>query len=243
MPAALVHHVGVSASVDALSDQQLIELELDTLWRRRSRKIIEAENVSQQTRRALLVVGWTGSSRVIAVGNSVRRPAKLLDSVQAATSREFTPDNLVHIRESLTAEFGEIHEFNGQSFVIAPTGAPRPDIACIHGMRTDSLRGRVPEEERQQIFGPWSAAVAGDEVAAYCSTARDSAHAVEAGLYAYPQYRGRGYGLAATREWCDLVKERTAFYRARSDNGPSLTIAQRLAVRRVASWWEITAQL
>jgi len=85
------------------------------------------------------------------------------------------------------------------------------------------------------FWAPCCAAVVDGEVAALCCAARLSELGAEAGLHAFPPFRGQGFGAAVTAAWSRLpsLASRTLFYSTSWSNRSSIAVTRRLGLRRI----------
>jgi hypothetical protein len=88
-----------------------------------------------------------------------------------------------------------------------------------------------------ELWAPWCAAMAGEEIAALCIAARFGERGAEAGLYTFAPYRGQGFGAAVTAAWSRLpsLADKTLFYSTQWTNASSIAVTRRLALRRIGS--------
>jgi hypothetical protein len=88
-----------------------------------------------------------------------------------------------------------------------------------------------------ELWAPWCAAIAGNEIAALCCAARLGEGAAEAGLYAFPPHRGQGFGAAVTAAWSRLpsLAGKTLFYSTQWTNTSSIAVTRRLGLRRIGA--------
>lgn len=94
--------------------------------------------------------------------------------------------------------------------------------------------------------GPWAMAMVDERVVSICHTPRPLAEkAAECGVWTHPDYRGRGYAVAVTAAWADILRSsgRILFYSTQSDNRASQRVAARLGLRTIGWTWNLaTAQ-
>jgi len=90
-----------------------------------------------------------------------------------------------------------------------------------------------------ELWPPWCAAMAGEEVAALCCAARLGDRGAEAGLYTFAPFRGQGYGAAVTAGWSRLgsLADKTLFYSTQWTNRSSMAVTRRLGLRRIG--WSV----
>jgi GNAT superfamily N-acetyltransferase len=166
---------------------------------------------------------------------------QLLAGDVGAPSFPWQPTDSRDILEHLERTLGPCELAGGPSYVI-PKGISMPltcDIETYDGLDSERLRGRIPDDDLAQTIGPWAVVLVDGVVASKCSTSRSSPVGVEAGLFTYPEFRGRGFGAAATAAWAKLVAERTVFYYTWATNTSSQRVMERLAVPPFAWWWKI----
>ncbi len=80
------------------------------------------------------------------------------------------------------------------------------------------------------LWTPWCAAMAGNDVASLAFAARLSHTGAELGLATVGEFRGQGFGAAATAGWSRLnaLRSRTLFYNTSRDNISSQRVTERL---------------
>jgi GNAT superfamily N-acetyltransferase len=88
-----------------------------------------------------------------------------------------------------------------------------------------------------ELWAPWCAAMAGDDIAALCIAARLGNRGAEAGLYTFPPYRGQGFGAAVTAAWSRLpsLADKTLFYSTQWTNRSSIAVTRRLGLPRIGA--------
>ena len=88
-----------------------------------------------------------------------------------------------------------------------------------------------------ELWAPWCAAMAGEEIAALCCAARLGERGAEAGLYTFAPYRGRGFGAAVTAAWSRLpsLAGKTLFYSTQWTNTSSIAVTRRLGLHRIGA--------
>jgi len=88
-----------------------------------------------------------------------------------------------------------------------------------------------------ELWAPWCAAMAGEEIAALCCAARLGDRAAEAGLYTFAPYRGQGFGAAVTAAWSRLpsLAGKTLFYSTQWTNTSSIAVTRKLGLRRIGA--------
>jgi hypothetical protein len=88
-----------------------------------------------------------------------------------------------------------------------------------------------------ELWAPWCAAMAGEEIAALCIAARLGDRGAEAGLYTFAPYRGQGFGAAVTAGWSRLpsLAAKALFYSTQWTNTSSIAVTRRLGLRRIGA--------
>jgi RimJ/RimL family protein N-acetyltransferase len=92
---------------------------------------------------------------------------------------------------------------------------------------------------------PWAMLLRDGAAVSVCHSSRWAPRAAEAGLWTHPAHRRRGYGVAVTRAWADLVAAtgRIAFYSTSSGNVASQAVAARLGARQIGTMWSVRPAL
>jgi GNAT acetyltransferase len=91
------------------------------------------------------------------------------------------------------------------------------------------------------FWEPWCVALDAGEIASMCFAARLGAKGAEAGVYTFPQYRGRGLAAAVTASWSSMpaLKDRALFYSTSTSNRSSQRVAARLGLRQIGASFSI----
>lgn len=229
----------------------LLELELGTIWARDDRGRLQPAPEYAVPPPLLVVAAGAGT---VAWGTSASLDddtAAALDVVLAGlVPRETVPDvgwcpaAAAGLRAIVEAAAGPTVVDGGPSYVAA---APVPPPHGEHLIRTsldtspDALRGLMDEADRGWLRAPWAALMCDGVVAAVCETARDRSDAVEAGLWTYPPFRRRGFGVEVTVAWASLVADRAVFYSTDAANVASQRVAVRAGFGPFAQLWQLHA--
>jgi hypothetical protein len=92
------------------------------------------------------------------------------------------------------------------------------------------------------FWAPWCAVMDGEAIAALCFAARLTERGAAAGVYTFPDWRGRGFAAAATAAWSrhpDLAR-RMLGYSTLTTNLSSQRVAARLGLPRIGLGLRIT---
>ena len=87
------------------------------------------------------------------------------------------------------------------------------------------------------FWEPWCVALEGEEIASMCFAARLGDKGAEAGVYTFPNYRGRGLAAAVTASWASMrsLSRRALFYSTSKSNRSSQRVAARLGLRQIGA--------
>ncbi len=227
----------------------LLQLELETLWMTDDRGRIERCRADGVPFEPLLVVAAGRSGRCWAA--SVHVPtecdaaiAEALVNAQPALAVGWAPEcaaELLRIIDAVPTLGPLARPLGGPSWLMEAPVDRAPTTVELHrsvDFDAESWRERIPGRDRE-LTEPWVMAVVDDQVAAICETARSAPKSVEAGVWTYEPYRGRGLAVAVTAEWSSLVSARTVFYSTSWDNVASQGVARRLGLEPLGHWWQI----
>ena len=116
------------------------------------------------------------------------------------------------------------HTEEGQALLHSWQSYSLPDSLLDLGFKTTS-----------DIWAPWCAAMAGNEVASLAIAARLSDEGAELGLVTITEFRGRGLGGAVTVGWTrhPELEGRELFFSMDARNEASRRVVERLGLRRV----------
>jgi RimJ/RimL family protein N-acetyltransferase len=140
---------------------------------------------------------------------------------------------------------------SGPSYVIEPGVSFRTTAQLVRSDSADPapLRAANPgnwgADEWQDLLdgrlGPWVIAMQGEQVISICHTPVASANAAEAGVWTHPNFRGHGHAAATTAEWAGLMRPtgRLLFYSTSRTNSASQRVAARLGLRRIGYLWQL----
>ncbi|MEH6675620.1 GNAT family N-acetyltransferase [Phenylobacterium sp.] len=119
----------------------------------------------------------------------------------------------------------------GPAFVLPPAQTPGLDVVNIDEGARERLVGRFNDWlEDVAHRRPFVAVIAEGAAAAICASVRISPTVHCAGVETHPDFRRRGYALAAVAGWAQAVRAcgATPFYSTSWDNLASQRLAQRL---------------
>lgn len=230
-----------------VDDLELLRVELDLLW-----GLQENGCLRTGPRLALAVSVVGGSSdrrRLVAVNSDVPAAAAAEIGRLVDGSEPTPPEEEPAVLSRCAGLLGDVHAAPFVSFLIPP------DLQYVHdapivrsdGPVTEGLREANPGNWEEQEWldllagrlGPWAMAVENGRIASICHTPAFSEHAVEAGVWTDPDFRGRGYAAAVTAAWQPLVAGRIAFYSAAAQNHSSRQVAARLGLRCLGWVWKL----
>jgi RimJ/RimL family protein N-acetyltransferase len=236
-----------------VSDLELLEVEIETLW--------PMDDRGRITTGPDLVIASAASGSTAAVGSAVSNQlaAELKASVRQSRSETVPgspPPVLEHCRRLLEAELGpvELTPGSGPSYLIPDSVAFPSAIRLVRSNEPDimALRGANPgnweAEEWQELLdgqlGPWVMALDDNLVIAICHTARRGARGAEAGVWTRPGFRGQGHAAAVTAAWAALLRPdgRRLFYSTARTNLSSQRVAARLGLRPLGWLWQLARQ-
>jgi hypothetical protein len=227
----------------------LLRIEVDTLWTRDANGRLDRVRVTwKQIAAPYLTVVSGGGGHFAEVSNAVpvdvaRDLADMVDAhaVDPATG---VPEIADVLRGRVDREMGPTTIGGGPSYVV-PAGASYDSGAVIEtstDQDAEALRGRMPDDDVDGTGGPWAVAVVDGTVAAMCSTSRRTELGVEAGLWTYAGFRGRGHAAAATAAWAALFSDAVVrFYSTAFTNRSSQRVTERLGLPRLGWTWQLHA--
>ncbi len=241
---------------DAVSDLELLAVEIDTLWACDGQGRLVRQRDSD-TPPPYLVVAVAAEGRLAVVSEAV--PDALAASLVALAAGgpigapRKQPPGLDSWASQLAASMGPVRLSSGPSYVAtsAPVASSPATILVSDGSRPYARQLQAPEgagwEEGEWgdlldgRLGPWAMAEVEGEIVSICFCARLTDVAAEAGLRTEPDCRRKGHGAAVTAAWAALVMAtgRHAFYSTSADNLASQATAARLGLRPIGWIWQI----
>jgi RimJ/RimL family protein N-acetyltransferase len=238
-----------------LSDKQLLELEIDTLWSRNGNGRLVRDRGLKGSAAPRLVIASSRDATVAAFGDEVPETvAREISGLLPATSipwLDSPPAPLQEIETRLTVALGPVEVASGPTYVAGSVATVTSPATIISSERWDRQVQRLsaparanwaPEEWMLLLdgaLGPWAAAAVEGDVIALCFSARLTDHAAEAGVWTDPDHRGRGHAAAVTAAWASQVRPtgRVVFYSTSAENRSSQQVAARLGLRPVGWMW------
>jgi ribosomal protein S18 acetylase RimI-like enzyme len=238
-------------SAPAVSDLELLRIEIETLWATDDRGRIDGRE---------LVIGSSALGNTVAVGNAVADDlaAVLVAAVDAAPPPHditLPPTVLEQCRQLLADTLGpvELTRSSGPSYLIPETisfeatvALVRSDAGEVESLRAANPGNWEPDEWAHLLegrLGPWVMAVRDSQVISICHTARRRARGAEAGVWTRPEFRGQGHAAAVTAAWAALMRPtgRHLFYSVARTNVSSQRVAARLGLRPIGWLWQLAA--
>lgn len=241
-----------------MTDIDLLELEIDTIWARNSYgRLIKSRDGGAAPH---VVVAAATDGQIAAIGVDV--PDDLAAKLRAAVAGAeppidpaATPASLRQCRQLLAAWVGPTEVSAGPSYVIPPATELQSTAEIVRSGygQGDAVRELNPAganwtaEEWSLLFdgrlGPWAAAMEAGQVVAICHSARLTDRGAEAGVWTDPRFRGRGHAAAVTAAWASLLAPsgRRLFYSTSADNLSSQRVAARLRLRLIGWLWKLSS--
>jgi hypothetical protein len=234
----------------ALSDLELLAVEVDTLWTRDECGRLAAPAPH-------LVIAASPEGRLVVAASEV--PHELAAELMALASEDALPAApgeppavLDGCAARLAAALGPVAVTGGPSYVATPVPVASSPATLIvsdgskpHGQELRAPEGAGWEEEWRELLegrlGPWAMAAVDGEIVAICFSARWARVGAEAGVRTEPAHRGRGHAAAVTAAWASLVMAtgRQAFYSTSASNVASQRVAARLGLRPIGWIWQV----
>lgn len=177
-------------------------------------------------------------------------PADLLQRLQALSLREPPDQAFTRLPAQSDQYLAVLAEHTpmekiwaGPAFVLPPAPAPCLDVVNIDEGARERLVGRF--DDWLDDVGhrrPFVAVIAEGAAAAICASVRISPTVHCAGVETHPDFRRRGYALAAVAGWARAVRAcgATPFYSTSWDNLASQRVAQRLKAQLVGVDFHVT---
>jgi hypothetical protein len=238
------------------SDLALLEVEIDTLWRRDKRNRLVEERRPNGIAAPHLVLAVASGGWALALGSEV--PDALAAELQAEVAAEppssdptSEPTAIARCEQLLRDSLGPTVLRCGPSYLIPneTTFSSAAEILRSGGENTELLRGQDvkrlnwPAEEWRLdgSLGPRAMAMIGDQVVAICHSARLTERGAEAGVWTAPDFRGQGHAAAVTAAWAELLGPRRLhlFYSTSATNLSSQRVAARLRLRPIGWMWKV----
>lgn len=241
-----------------LTDLELLEIEIETLWSADHRgRLVKSRGYDGRTA-PHLVIAVSNDGQIAAIGHEV--PDALAVELQAAVAGgspsppATPPASLARCEQLLKESIGPVELSSGPGYLIPPATAFESAAKIVHSDdgNAENLRDQIPERagwRREEwhllldgVFGPWAVATIGDRIIAICHTARLTDRGAEAGLWTDPEFRGQGHGAAATAAWASLLAPsgRHLFYSTSATNLSSQGVAARLNLHPIGWMWQLS---
>jgi hypothetical protein len=235
------------------SDVELLELEIETLWRRDARRRLTGP--APHLVLAVARDGWAlafGAHIAGALAGELGRAV----AAEPPPSDPSSPPGVLHrCRDLLEPPLGPADIAGGPGFVIPPGTSFRAttEVQTSEQQDTDLLLnqdvGRLnwPADEWRQLIagelGPWAMAIIDRRVVSTCHSARLTDRGAEAGVWTDPAFRGQGHAAAVTAAWAQLLtgSGRTLFYSTSAANVSSQRVAARLRLRPIGWLWKLAS--
>jgi hypothetical protein len=237
----------------AAEDLRLLEIDIETLFALSPDRRLMRQNPPSAQPAPRLFIGGCAGGNLLRLGADVDlTDAERLMALAENEPPWTDPDRLPACWPALTRALSGGAQPPTPSLIYRlPHGlAPDPDAAII---RSDTIDGadlvsRLAKEgmpahlveagfvSLEDFWTPWCAAMVDEIIAALCFAARIGPRGLEAGVYTFPGYRGRGLAAAVTAAWSSLAElgRKTLFYSTSRDNRSSQRVAERLGLRCIA---------
>ena len=241
-----------------LSDLELLELEIETLWQKDDRDRL-IYDLGANRFAPHLVIAVSNAGWMLTLGSEVS--AALAAELQAAVAGEpptsdpaAQPAVIARCEQLLGDSLGPLelscslgYVILGQITFASAAEILRSDDANMELLQRQDIErlNWSPEDWRQLLdgaLGPWAMAVIDRQVVAICHSARFTDRATEAGVWTDPDFRGQGHAAAVTAAWSSLLVRsgRQLFYSTSSTNISSQRVAARLNLRRIGWMWKLS---
>ena len=223
----------------------LLRIEVDIGWTRDATGRLVATRVPSGGWSApCLLVASSGAERFACVSDAVPLDVAAEAERSAVDPASGSPDAADELQARVEAIVGPTRIGGGPCYVV-PAGTTATSDAFIEtstAVDAEALRGRMPDKDVDGTYGPWAIAVVDGEVAAMCCTARKTDAAVEAGVWTYMPYRGRGHAAAVTAAWAALhPPDVIRFYSTAYTNTSSQRVTCRLGLPHIGWMWQLLA--
>jgi hypothetical protein len=231
----------------ALSDLQLLELQLDALFTHDAAGRIAFVNEPGGDRAPRFFFGRTGEGNLWRVRDDLpegmaQRLGELAADEPVHDDLRAEPRHLAAFREVLGAEHGGEASYFGPAYRF-PKELAAPSFETTRLAYADlpllCRMGWNVEAEAEQFAArePYLAVIADGAAVSVCCCARRTERVAEAGLETLEGYRGRGYGPAVTAAWARAIRDsgRIPLYSTSWDNLASQAVARRLGLVRYAT--------
>jgi len=241
-----------------LTDAELIEIEIATLWKRDARGRLTQDGERNGRPAPHLVIAAATDGHRVAIGAAVSDAVAaelraLIDGQSSAIDPSTPPASIVRCMQLLEPVVGTLELSSGPSYWIPPATryATAAEIVRSDGGGIEPLRRLPPDgwstEEWRDLMdgalGPWAAAVAEGHVVSLCHSARLTDRGAEAGVWTAPGHRGKGLAATVTSAWSCLFDrdERHLFYSTSADNLSSQNVTRRLSLRPIGWIWKLSS--
>ncbi|HXH82691.1 MAG TPA: GNAT family N-acetyltransferase [Candidatus Tectomicrobia bacterium] len=240
-----------------LSDIELLEIELRTIWAVDAGGRLIARERQVGVPCAVIATarsGWRIAYSAAVPEQVARELGAVVSAGPHASDPAVPPAYIARCRALLAASLGDIELASGPSYRL-PVDVSFPSAATVwrsdgpHASAITDMRpgdsGWTEDEWRALArgdLGPWAMAVEDGRVVSICHCSRLTAEAAEAGTWTDPSYRGRGYAAATTAAWAALMAAsgRHLFYSTSVDNTSSQRVAGRLALPLIGWTWQLS---
>lgn len=240
-----------------LTDVELMEIEVETLWLADARGRLTRAGERYGRAAPHVVIAAATDGQRIAIGSEVPEALalELREAIEESThsgdpaTRPLALDRCIELLEPAV---GTIELASGPSYWIPrrTTFTSAADLVRSGNLHEEPLMppdgaNWSADEWRELIdgtLGPWAMAVDERRVVAICHSARLTDRGAEAGLWTAVEHRGRGIGAAVTAAWAGLFdpSERHLFYSTSADNFSSQNVARRLSLRPIGWTWQLS---
>lgn len=240
-----------------LTDAELLQIEIETLWYRDVRGRLTTAGERNGRPAPHVVIAVTTGGQGVAIGSEVPDAVarELRDAIEASVpgdpaSRPLVVDRCIQLLEPVV---GTLEVAAGPGYSIPPATTFASDAALVRFGHAHKELLAAPdganwsEEEWRELtdgtLGPWATAIDDGRVVAICHSARLTDRGAEAGVWTAPDHRGKGLAAAVTAAWSALFdrSERELFYSTSADNFSSQNVAKRLSLRPIGWTWQLSS--
>jgi hypothetical protein len=230
----------------ALSDLELLRIEMDMLWRSDNAPdlVLACAREGMRVRVTPDVPEWLATLARAEVESASPRMDVMLPPPLVERMRLLLEDAL-GASVAMTAESGPSYVIHQGVHAATSAQLVRSDAPGIDLLR-QANPGNWAIDEWQHLLqgdlGPWVMATVEQRVVSICHTARSSSRAAEAGVWTHPDHRGQGHAAACTAEWASLMRpsQRLLYYSTSRTNGSSQRVAARLGLRHLGCVWQLS---
>ncbi len=213
----------------AMSPAHLLRLHLEAVWWGCAVPDLSLPDVEIDDARAPLVYQgtWTGGSvRIWQRGMTVSDRDALAKALWDPTPSTYQGSSEVVLIQTERP----VLSLDAAASIARIIGAAESKLVATH--EADSVEYYLGSVERCPIVG----VVADGRLVTVAHSSRRTRVAVELGIETLPDYRRRGFALAATIVWAATVRQEglIPFYSARADNTASLALAAKAGYRPFA---------